>query len=312
MHLSRVLMCLLVCAALLHAAVDPDPDRLADYRRLGADQVDRLVAFAKAGPGKAGSFDLEAREKALALARKIDPSSAKPRNVFAQHHAMSADEELADKSMRAEALKRDASRKTDDAKADAPSIPPPAQDPAMEFENLKYRLLGEQIAFASRMSLDPDNPEVVVLRQLVLKNVLELLPPMSWSYEKKLKARVVALASAHYEPWTGSWVTEKWGVIDILQKGGKAAASWAADGKLSGEVKGRSLVGSWSSGHSRGGFQFTLGENDHGFEAHITVEMTDPETWFATRKDADAPPSAPPATEPAGEAEKAGTAPASP
>jgi hypothetical protein len=304
MHLAHVLMCLLVGAALLPAAVDPDPDRLAEYRRLCTDQVDRLVAFAKAGPGKAGSFDIEAREKALAFARKIDPSSAKPRNVFAQHRAMSADEELADKSMRGDAVKRDASRKLNDAKADAPTTPPAAQDPAMEFENLKFRLLGEQIAFASAISLDPDNQEVVVLRQLALKNVLEWLPPVTWNYEKKLKARVVALASAHYEPWTGSWVTEKWGVIDILQKDGKATASWADGGKLSGEVKGRSLVGSWSGGRNRGTFQFTLGATDHGFEAHITVEMTDPETWNATRKDADAAPAAPAAPEPASEPEK--------
>ncbi len=277
-----------------------------------ADQLDRLVAFAKAGPGKAGSFDTEAREKALALTRKIDPASAKPRNVFAQHHAMSADEDLADKGMRAEALKRDASRKLGDAKADAPAAPPPAQDPGMEFENLKFRLLGEQIAFAAQISLDPDNPELVVLRQLVLKSVLELLPPVTWSYEKRLKARIAALAGARYEPWTGSWVTGKWGVIDLLQKDGKAAASWAGGGKLSGEVKGRSLVGSWSDGHARGGFQFTLGDSDRGFEAHLTVEMTDPETWTATRKEVDAAPAAPAASEPAGEAEKSGAAPASP
>jgi hypothetical protein len=151
-----------------------------------------------------------------------------------------------------------------------------------------------------------------VLRQLVLKNVLDLLPPVTWNYEKKLKARVVALASAHYEPWTGSWVAEKWGVIDILQKDGKATASWAAGGKLSGEVKGRSLVGSWSDGHSRGGFQFTLGENDRSFEAHITVEMTDPETWSATRKEADAPPATPTDTEPASGPGKSGLTPPSP
>jgi hypothetical protein len=312
MHLPRVLLCLLVGAALLPAAVAPDPDRLDAYRRLCADQLDRLVTFAKAGPGKAGSFDLEAREKALALARKIDPSSPKPRNVFAQHHAMSADEELADKSMRAKALERDSSRKLDDAKPDAPTTPPPAQDPGMEFENLKFRLLGEQIAFASAISLDPDSPEMVVLRQLVLKNVLELLPPVTWNYEKKLKARVVALASAHYEPWTGSWATDKWGVIDILQKDGKATASWAAGGKLSGEVKGRSLVGSWSGGGHRGTFQFTLGANDNTLEAHLTVEMTDPETFNAARKEADAPPATPTATEPAGEPAKPGTTPPSP
>jgi hypothetical protein len=312
MHLPRVLMCLLVGAALLPAAVAPDPDRLAEYRRLCADQLDRLVAFAKAGPGKAGSFDLEMREKALALARKIDPGSSKPRNVFAQHHAMSADEEQADKGMRAEALKREASRKLDDAKADAPTTPPPAQDPGMEFENLKFRLLGEQIAYAAQISLDPDNPELVVLRQLVLKNVLEWLPPVTWTYEKKLKARVAALAGARYEPWTGSWETGKWGVIDLLQKDGKATGSWAGGGKLSGEVKGRSLVGSWSGGSQRGGFQFTLGENDRSFEAHVTVEMTDPETWTATRTEADAPAAAPAASEPAGEAEKPGTAPAAP
>jgi hypothetical protein len=312
MHLAHVLLCLIVGAALLPAAVDPDPDRLAEYRRLCADQVDRLVTFATAGPGKAGSFDIEVREKALALARKIDPNSTKTRNVFAQHHAMSADEEMADRTMRAEALKRDASRKLNDAKADAPSTPPTAQDPGMEFENLKFRLLGEQIAFASAISLDPDNQEVVVIRQLALKNVLEWLPPVTWNYEKKLKIRVVALASAHYEPWTGSWVTDKWGVVDILQKDGKASASWAEGGKLSGEVKGRSLVGRWSSGRNRGTFQFTLGANDHSFEAHLTVEMTDPETWNATRKDVDAPSATTPATEPAGEQDKSGLAPASP
>lgn len=314
MHLPQVLLCLLAGAALLNAAVAPDADKLADYRRLCADQVDRLVAFAKAGPGKAGSFDLEAREKALTLARKIDPGSVKPRNIFAQHHAMSADEELADKSMRAEAVKRDALRKADDAKADAPLTPAAAQDPGMEFEALKFRLLGEQLAYASALSLDPDSPEVVVLRQLVLKNLLGLLPPVTWSYERKFKDRVVALSSARYEPWTGSWVTEKWGEVTMVQKEGKVTASWSPGGKLSGEVKGRSALGSWSGGGARGTFQFTLGSNDSAFEAHLTVEMTDPETFTAGRKEAEAPAVAPAVApgEGAAEPDKSGATPTAP
>jgi hypothetical protein len=284
---------LLVLSAILFlawgrsAAVEPDADRLQAWQRLCADQLGRLVAFAKAGGGKAGSLDLELREQAAALARKLDPKTDQLRNLFAQKHAMSAEDKEADQRLRAAVAEREKSRPDGDA-------PPRPETLAEEFEALRFRIIAEQADFAARLSLDPDEPAVVAVRALAIKRAQELLGSPKRTYEKRLKERLARLAAAAYEPWTGTWTCDAWGAFAMTQKAGKATAALTG-GALAGEVKGRSLVGTWSAKGRRGTFVFTLGADDQGFDARLTVEMTDPESWSAMRKAEDAP--APAATD---------------
>ncbi len=271
---------LVFALALPAAAVEPDAAKLEAWRKLCADQFERVVTFAKAGAGKAGSLDLEVREQALALARKLDAKSDKTRNVFAQKHAMDPDEQAADQRLRAAVAQREKERAKDPAEAGPPAKPDNLKE---EFEALRFHVLAEQAAFAERLTLDPDEPGVIMVRALALKATQDLVGTTRWPYEKKFKERLAKLASARYEPWAGTWTCAKWGDIAMTQKDGKVAGTWS-DGKLAGDTKGRSLVGTWAGKGQRGTFVFTLGTDDQGFDARLTVEMTDPENWSATRR----------------------------
>ena len=80
--------------------------------------------------------------------------------------------------------------------------------------------------------------------------------------------------------------------------------SWK-DGTLKGEMKGRHVVGTWTGqGTQHGGFSFTLGDNDLGFNARVTDKVDRPTSWTAVRKDSIAPPTVIEVEEPATEEKK--------
>lgn len=245
--------------------------------------LDALVGFAKAGERKGGSLDLEVRQEAANLARRIDPKSDKLKNLFATKKAMSADEQNADKQARATVVEREKARVATD-----PALPTPTTVKE-ELEALKHKLVSDEVAFAEKLSLDPDEQEIIKLRQTVLKAALDLLGPPRWGWEKAAKERIAKAQTAAYTPWNGAWVGGPWMAFTLVQQGLKVTSTWTG-GALTGEVKGRNLLGTWKNGTQKGTFHFTLGSDDNGFDARCTVEMTTPENWSAMRASKEAPP----------------------
>ncbi len=293
-----------ILAVVLIAADPPAPPTADSWEKLKATHVDALVAYASAGgENKAGSLELELREQAIAFARRIDSKSPKLKNLFARKRAMTPDEQKADRALRDQVAARDKERLANDSATEAP---PTASDIAGELESLRHRLLSEQIAMAKRLSLDPDDPPTVVLRKSILTQVKVTIGPTKWAWEKRLKELVDQLLNAKYEPWIGVWMcsSEEWGELTLAQDGTVVTGSWK-DGTLKGEVKGRHVVGTWTGqGTQHGGFSFTLGDNDLGFNARVTDKVDRPTSWTAMRKDSIAPPTVIEVEEPAGDEKK--------
>jgi hypothetical protein len=297
---------LLACAALLVGAdaIAPTPE---GWERLKGMHIDQLVAYAtEGGDNLGGSLMLELREQAIAFARRIDAKSPKLKNLFARKRTMTKPEQEADRALRQQVAERDQARRNDEAGGGGAALPPPGDDPAARLEHLRYVILRDHVALAQQLSLDPDEPPNVVLRKQILTLAKGALPQPAWAWEKRLKERIEQLLAAKYEPWHGAWLCEgEWGELTLTQNGQAVKGTWK-DGTLTGEVKGRSLVGTWiGQGTQRGGFSFTLGANDLGFEARVTDKVDRPTSWNAVRKGSEPPPTVIEVEEPQPEPEPA-------
>lgn len=279
------LICLLLTALpIAHLAAGEVADNpITTWGVLRDIHLDALVAFAKAGERKGGSLDLEIRQEAANIARRIDPKSDKLKNLFATKKAMSAEEQAADKQARATVVEREKARAATDS-----ALPTPATVKE-ELEVLKHKLVNDEVAFAEKLSLDPDDAETVKLRQTALKSASDLLGPPRWGWEKVMKDRIAKAQTAIYAPWNGAWVGGPWMAFTLVQQGNKVTSTWTG-GSLTGEVKGRNVLGTWKNGTQKGTFHFSLGSDDNGFDARITIEMTQPENWSAVRAGKETPP----------------------
>jgi hypothetical protein len=279
--LARLLLAALLAPRLAAGEVADNP--ATTWGVLRDIHLDALVAFAKAGERKGGSLDLEVRQEAANVARRIDPKSDKLKNLFATKKAMSADEQAADKLARATVAEREKARTAGD-----PKLPEPATVKE-ELELLRHKLVNDEVAFAEKLSLDPDDQETVKLRQAALKAAQELLGPPRWGWEKAMKERIAKAMGAAYAPWNGTWTGGPWMSFTLVQQGAKVTSTWTG-GSLVGEVKGRNLVGAWKHGTQKGTFHFSLASDDNGFDARCTVEQTNPENWTAMRAGTEPPP----------------------
>lgn len=279
------LICLLLTALpIAHLAAGEVADNpVTTWGVLRDIHLDALVTFAKAGERKGGSLDLEIRQEAANIARRIDPKSDKLKNLFATKKAMSAEEQAADKQARATVVEREKARAATDS-----ALPTPATVKE-ELEVLKHKLVNDEVAFAEKLSLDPDEQEIIKLRQTALKSALDLLGPPRWGWEKAMKERIAKAQTAIYAPWNGAWVGGPWMAFTLVQQGNKVTSTWTG-GSLTGEVKGRNVLGTWKNGTQKGTFHFSLASDDNGFDARITIEMTQPENWTAMRAGTETPP----------------------
>lgn len=290
--MPRCIRCLalgLLALGLIAAEYVPPPTQ-ADWDQLKAQHLDQLVAFATAGgDNKAGSLELELREQAIAFARRIDGKSPKLKNLFARKRAMTKEEQEADRTLRLLVAARDQERTTAEAAATKAPPPPAGDDPSATLERLRFVILRDQILLAKRLSLDPDDPPTVVLRKTILTQVKSAIGQTRWAWEKQARDLVDQLLVAKYEPWNGTWACgdkSGWGELTLMQNGTTVKGTWK-DGTLTGETKGRHLVGTWTGqGTQQGGFSFTLGDNDLGFDARVTDKLGRPESWSATHTSA--------------------------
>lgn len=279
----------LLTMGLIAADYVPPPTQ-EDWEKLKVQHIDQLVAYSTTGgDNKSGSLELELREQAVAFARRIDSKSPKLKNLFARKRAMTKEEQDADRALREQVAARDKMRTSDEATATKAAPPPAGEDAAATLERLRFVILRDQILLAKRLSLDPDDPPTVVLRKSILAQVKTTLGPAKWAWEKQTKDLIEQLLNAKYEPWNGTWVCgdkSDWGELALTQTGAVVKGTWK-DGSLTGEAKGRHLVGKWTGqGAQQGEFSFTLGDNDLGFSARVTDKVGRPESWDATHKSA--------------------------
>ncbi|MBA3700296.1 MAG: hypothetical protein H0W78_15735 [Planctomycetes bacterium] len=292
-HANRLLRCIrplalgLLAVVLIagEAAPPPTPE---DWDKIKSTHVDALIAYVTAdGDNKGGSLELELREQAVAVARRIDGKSPKLKNLFARKRAMTKAEQEADRVLREQVAARDKARLAEESAGNAKAMPPAGEDAAATLERLRFVITRDQILLAKRLSLDPDDPPTVVLRKSILIQAKAVLGPAKWAWEKRDKDLIDQLLAAKYEPWHGVWLcsSEEWGELSLTQDGTAVKGTWM-DGTLTGEVKGRHVVGKWTGqGTQHGGFSFTLGENDLGFNARVTDKVDRPTSWTAVRKD---------------------------
>jgi hypothetical protein len=263
------------------------PPTADTWDKFKAAHIDQLVEFASAGgDNKGGSLELELREQAIAFARRIDAKSAKLKNLFARKRAMTPAEQTADKALREQVAARDKARLAAESGGDAKAMPPSGDDQAATFERLRFVILRDQLQLAKQLSLDPDDQPTVVLRKSILTQIKNTMGQAKWAWEKRLKDSLDQLLVAKYEPWIGTWLCsdQEWGELTLTQDGAVVKGTWK-DGSLSGDVKGRHVVGKWiGQGTQHGGFSFTLGDNDLGFNARVTDKVDRPTSWTAMRK----------------------------
>ncbi len=280
-------------AAMLMAG---EPPSTASWEAFKATHVDALVGFVTAGSGgdQSGSLELEVRQEAAAFAKKIDSKSAKLKNLFARKRVMTAEEAAADKVLRATVTTREKTRLAAEsaAKNDTPVALSEASNVVEEYEHLRQRILNEQLAFALHISLDPDDPPLVVLRKSVLLQIKNFFGQARWAWEKAFKNSLERALLAKYEPWNFTWVCAKdgWGELTLTQDGPAVKGRWR-NGTLSGQMKGRHLEGAWQGTNDKGAnekgtFTFTLGGNDDLFDARVAGSIGEAKHWNALRKDA--------------------------
>lgn len=264
------------------------PPTAETWEKLKATHIDQLVEYVSAsGDNKGGSLELELREQAVAFARRIDAKSPKLKNLFARKRAMTPAEQTADKALREQVAARDKTRLAEESGGSAKALPPAGEDVVATLERLRFVIIRDQIQLAKLLSLDPDDQPTVVLRKSILTQVKGIIGPTKWAWEKRLKDSADQLLTAKYEPWIGTWLcsSEEWGELTLTQDGAVVKGTWK-DGSLVGEVKGRHVVGKWTGqGTQHGGFSFTLGDNDLGFNARVTDKVDRPTMWTAMRKD---------------------------
>lgn len=293
--LLRPLALGLLALALISGEVPPPavppayvaPPTVETWEKLKATHIDQLVEYAAAGgDNKSGSLELDLREQAIAFARRIDAKSAKLKNLFARKRAMTPAEQTADKALRELVAARDKTRLAAESGGDTKSMPPSGEDVAAALERLRFVILRDQIGLAKQLSLDPDDQPTVVLRKNILTQVKVTIGPTKWAWEKRFKDNVEQMLTAKYEPWIGTWLCsdQEWGELTLTQDGVLVKGTWK-DGSLTGEMKGRHVVGKWTGqGTQHGGFSFTLGDNDQGFSARVTDKVDRPTSWTAVRK----------------------------
>ncbi len=259
--------------------------------------VDTLVAFVNAGgDNKAGSLELDVRQEAAAFARRIDNKSTKLKNLFARKRAMTVAEAEADRVLRTTVAAQEKRRLETEGKDGNAEFRPdvataePQTLPA-ELETLRHRMLVEQLDFALRISLDPDEQPLVVLRKSILTQIKGVIGPTRWAWERQFKEHVERALAAKYEPWNFTWTcgADGWGELVLSQDGPVVKGRWR-EGTLTAQVKGRSLEGIWQStsesGKSdKGTFTFTLSDSDHGFDARVSGGVGIAKHWNALRKD---------------------------
>lgn len=263
-----------------------EPPTAETWDKLKATHIDSLVAYVSAGgDNKSGSLELEQREQAVAFARRIDAKSPKLKNLFARKRAMTPDEQKADRALRDQVTAREKARLAEESGDGGKNVPPPGDDVVAALEHLRFVILRDQVVLAKQLSLDPDDQPTVVLRKSILTQVKGIIGPTKWAWEKRLKDNIEQLLNAKYEPWLGTWLCSgEWGELTLAQDGAVVKGTWK-DGTLIGDVKGRHVVGKWiGQGTQHGGFSFTLGDNDLGFEARVTDKVDRPTSWTAMRK----------------------------
>ena len=288
----------LVLSALAVVLIAGEPPTAASWEAFKATNVDTLVAFITVGNDnggdKGGSLELDVRQEAAVFARKVDSKSAKLKNLFARKRVMTAEEATADKALRATVTAREKTRLAAEAatKNDTALTSPEASNVAEEFEHLRQRILNEQLAFALRISLDPDDQPSVVLRKSILLQIKNFVGQSRWAWEKAFKDRLEHALLAKYEPWNFTWVCAKdgWGELTLAQDGQAVKGRWR-NGTLTGQMKGRHLEGTWQGTNEKGTnekgtFTFTLGGNDDLFDARIAGGVGEAKHWNALRKDA--------------------------
>lgn len=281
-----------------------EPPTAETWEKLKATHIDQLVDYVSAsGDNKGGSLELDLREQAVAFARRIDAKSPKLKNLFARKRAMTPAEQSADKALREQIAARDKTRTAEESGGGAKAMPPSGDDVAATLERLRFVIIRDQIQLAKQLSLDPDDQPTVVLRKSILTQVKGIIGPPRWAWEKLLKDTVDQLLTAKYEPWIGTWLcsSEEWGELTLTQDGAVVKGTWK-DGTLVGEMKGRHVVGKWTGqGTQHGGFSFTLGDNDLGFNARVTDKVDRPTSWTAIRKGSEPEPTVIEVEEPAEE-----------
>lgn len=288
----------LVLSALAVVLIAGEPPTAASWEAFKATNVDALVAFITVGNDnggdKGGSLELDVRQEAAVFARKIDSKSAKLKNLFARKRVMTTEEATADKALRATVTAREKTRQATEAatKNDTALALPEASNVTEEFEHVRQRILNEQLAFALRISLDPDDQPSVVLRKSILLQIKNFVGQARWAWEKAFKDRLEHAMLAKYEPWNFTWVCAKdgWGELTLAQDGQVVKGRWR-NGTLTGQMKGRHLEGVWQGtdekgGNEKGAFTFTLGGSDDLFDARIAGSFGEAKHWNALRKDA--------------------------
>jgi hypothetical protein len=281
----------------------------AEFLALQHLHAEELAAFANSLDAREKSLADEVRAQAMALAKKLDSGLHVKE---APRKAMSTEEALADKAARqaaadhardreaaegysataaAAAGKKDKDKgKEEEATADdagGDPYPPPDDLPA-RFAAERYEILAREADFATGLSLDPEDRAAAATRAGALKAVLGLLGTPHWACERKLKAQVTAALAQHYQPWTGTWSSDRMYLITLVQNGDRITGSWAAkagaekpDGELVMQLRGDTATGGWKSGGDEGTVTLTLhvdnrtmtGSTSGGGETHpVTVE----------------------------------------
>lgn len=292
----------LVFSALAVVLIAGEPPTAASWEAFKATHVDALVAFITVGNDKGndkggdkgGSLELDVRQEAAVFARKIDSKSSKLKNLFARKRVMTTEEATADKALRATVTAREKNRQATEAatKNDTALALPEASNVSEEFEHVRQRILNEQLAFALRISLDPDDQPSVVLRKSILLQIKNFVGQTRWAWEKAFKERLEHAMLAKYEPWNFTWFCAKdgWGELTLAQDGQVVKGRWR-NGTLTGQMKGRHLEGVWQGtdekgANEKGTFTFTLGGSDDLFDARIAGSVGEAKHWNALRKDA--------------------------
>ena len=73
-------------------------------------------------------------------------------------------------------------------------------------------------------------------------------------------------------PWTGTWQSEQWGTMELVQDGSKVTGTYTWDeGKIEGMANGNMLTGTWSESpgyqppDDAGDFKFALSDDGNSF-----------------------------------------------
>ena len=177
-------------------AKGPPPSPKEDlFRQLQEIHADQLARLALELEPKERSLDLEVRDLAIALSRKIAPGAKSLADTGkAKRRPMTPEEEKADQEVRQ-------AHAASEKDLEAPAPRPPAQaNVRHEFEAMRWEIARETVDFAAVLSLDPANLAELKLRQAVLAKADEILSSPKRTWEKDLKKRIGDLRKEKYVP----------------------------------------------------------------------------------------------------------------